>query len=310
MHAVPISRPAVARSGAARLRRWLGGSYAPYLFVAPPLLFFAAFILYPLLYALRLSFTYWHGAGTPRPVGFSNYAFLLTDSGFWGSIATSAILWTLIIPAQTIFTILAAVLLSGSTLRFRWFFRTAFLVPFVVPLVAVAQIWLIIFDPDVGMVNNLLQLAHLGPVPWLTDGAWVRPVLASLVLWKNSGFAIILMLAGLQGIPQELYEAASIDGATAFVQFWRITMPLMRRIITFFVVTSTIGVIQMFAEPFVLFNRGGGPNNAAVTAGYNLYLYISSQDLGTGAANSFLLLALLVMVSLVMLRLLRAREEA
>jgi len=307
MHAVPAYPPA-RPSGGMRVRKWLGGSYAPYLFIAPPFLFFAAFILYPLLYALRLSFTYWHGAGTPRPVGLANYTFLLTDSGFWGSIATSALLWVLIIPAQTIFAILAAVLLSGSTLRFRWFFRSAFLVPFVVPLVAVAQIWLIIFDPDIGMVNTLLQLVHLGPVPWLTDGAWVRPTLASLVLWKSSGFAIILMLAGLQAIPQEIYEAAAIDGAAAAAQFWRITLPLMRRVIAFFVVTSTIGVIQMFAEPFVLFHSGG-PDNTAVTAGYNLSLYINSQDFGTGAANSFLLLVLLVVVSLGMLRLLRAGEE-
>jgi ABC-type sugar transport system permease subunit len=291
-----------------RLRRWLGGSYAPYLFIAPPFLFFASFILYPLVYALRLSFTYWHGAGTPRPVGFANYSFLLTDSGFWGSITTSAILWLLIIPAQTIFAIVAAVLLSSPRLRLRWFFRTAFLVPFVVPLVAVAQIWLIIFDPDVGMVNALVQLVQLGPVPWLTDSAWVRPTLASLVLWKNSGFAIVLMLAGLQGIPGELYEAAAIDGASVVAQFWRITLPLLRRVIAFFVVTSTIGVIQMFAEPFVLFHSGG-PDNAAVTAGYNLSLYITSQDFGTGAANSFLLLVLHVVVSLGMQRLLRAGEE-
>jgi ABC-type sugar transport system permease subunit len=308
MQAVSVYRAAAPPSNSVRLRRWLGGSYAPYLFIVPPFLMFFAFILYPLLYALRLSFTYWHGAGSPRFVGLDNYTFLLTDRGFWRSIATSGILWLLIIPAQTIFAILAAVLLSGSGLRFRWFFRTAFLVPFVVPLVAVAQIWLIIFDPDVGMVNNLLHLVHLGSVQWLTDGAWVRPTLASLVLWKSTGFAIVLMLAGLQAIPQEIYEAAAIDGAGGFNQFWHITVPLMRRAIAFFVVTSTIGVIQMFAEPFVLFH-GGGPDNSAVTAGYNLSLYINSQDFGTGAANSFLLLLVLVVVGLVMLRLIRSREE-
>jgi ABC-type sugar transport system permease subunit len=308
MQAVSVHRAAAPPSSMVRLRRWLGGSFAPYLFIVPPFLFLFAFVLYPLLYALRLSFTYWHGAGSPRFVGLDNYTFLLTDRGFWRSIATSGILWLLIIPAQTIFAILAAVLLSGSGLRFRWFFRTAFLVPFVVPLVAVAQIWLIIFDPDVGMVNDLLHVVHLGPVQWLTDAAWVRPTLASLVLWKSTGFAIVLMLAGLQAIPQEIYEAAAIDGAGGFNQFWNITVPLMRRAIAFFVVTSTIVVIQMFAEPFVLFH-GGGPDNAAVTAGYNLSLYINSQDFGTGAANSFLLLLVLVVVGLVMLRLIRSREE-
>jgi ABC-type sugar transport system permease subunit len=308
MDAASVLQTASRPSQVARLRRWLGGSYAPYLFILPPFIFFFAFIVYPLLYALRLSFTYWHGAGAPRFIGLDNYTFLLTDSGFWKSIATSAILWLLVIPFQTLFAILAAVLLSGSTLKFRWFFRTAFLVPFVVPLVAIAQIWLIIFDPDVGMVNTVLGYVQAAPIDWLHDSTWVRPTLASLVLWKSTGFAIVLMLAGLQGIAQEVYEAAAIDGAGRFHQFVDITIPLMRRTIAFFVVTSTIGIIQLFAEPYVLFHDGG-PDRAAVTAGYNLSLYINSQDLGTGAANSFLLLILLVVISIVMLRLLRSREE-
>lgn len=306
MHAVPVYRPALARSRVARLRRWLGGSYAPYLFVTPPFIFFAAFILYPLLYALRLSFTYWHGAGTPRPVGFSNYAFLLTDSGFWGSIATSAILWLLIIPLQTIFAILAAVVLSGSTLRFRWFFRTAFLTPFVVPLVAVAQVWLIFFDQTNGPVNTILQAVGLPAIGWLTDATWAKPTLALLVFWKNSGFAILVMLAALQSIPLELYEAAALDGAGAVTQFWRITVPLLRRAISFFLIISTLGVIQMFAEPYVL--TQGGPYNSTNTAGYNLLSYINNADYGTGAANSFLLMILVVVLSLVMLRMLRTEE--
>ena len=127
--------------------------------------------------------------------------------------------------------------------------------------------------------------------------------MALLVFWKSSGFAILIMLAALQAIPQELYEAAAIDGATARVQFWRITLPLLRRTISFFIIISTLGVIQMFAEPYVL--TKGGPFNATTTAGYNLYNYISSQDLGTGAANSFLLMVVVIIVAFVQLRVLR-----
>ncbi len=174
---------------------------------------------------------------------------------------------------------------------------------------AVAQLWLIMFDPDVGVVNTLLGLLHVGPVPWLTNGGWVRPTLAALVLWKNSGFAIVVMLAALQSIPQDVYEASAVDGATPVTQFFRITLPLLRPTIAFFVVISTIGVIQMFAEPYVLFNHAGGPGNAGVTAGYNLFFFINNQDLGTGAANSFLLLVILAVVALVMVRVLRAGEE-
>ncbi len=308
MHRVEaLNRPSSA-TGYAGLRRWLGGSYAPYLFIAPFFILFACFSLYPLLYALRLSFTYWHGAGVPRWIGLSNYTYLLTNTFFWQSIATSGVIWLLIVPGQTIFAILAAVVLSGQGLRFRWFFRTAFLTPYVVPLVAVAQVWLILFDQEFGAINTLLQLVHLPAVGWLTDASWAKPTLALLVLWKSSGFAIVIMLASLQSIPQELYEAAVIDGAGAQAQFWRITVPLLRPAISFFIIISTLNVIQMFAEPYVL--TQGGPFNSTTTAGYLLYSYIQNADYGTGAANSFLLMVLVVMVALVLLRLLRTTEEA
>ena len=301
----PVPSPG-ATSAPVRLRRWLGGSYAPYAFVAPFFLLFAVFGLYPLLYALRLSFTYWHGAGAPRFIGFSNYTYLLTDQLFWQSLGNSGFMWVLIVPAQTIFAVLAAVVLSAPALRFRWFFRTAFLTPFVVPLVAVAQVWLIFFDQASGPVNTILQAVGLPAVGWLTDPTWAKPTMALLVFWKNSGFAILVMLAALQGIPQELYEAAALDGAGSVAQFWRITVPLLRRAISFFVIISTLGVIQMFAEPYVL--TKGGPYNTTNTAGYNLFSYINNADYGTGAANSFLLMILVVFVSLVMLRMLRTEE--
>jgi ABC-type sugar transport system permease subunit len=302
--AVRLSSPSTTRAG--RLRKWLGGSYFPYVFVAPFFILFAGFGLYPLLYALRLSFTYWHGSGTPRFIGLSNYTFLLTDGLFWQSLANSAILWLLIVPVQTIFAVLAAVALSGQALRFRWFFRTAFLTPFVVPLVAVAQIWLIFFDQSSGPVDTVLQAVHLPAVGWLTDATWAKPTIALLVLWKSSGFAILIMLAALQAISQEIYEAAAIDGATARVQFWRITLPLLRRTISFYVIVSTLGVIQMFAEPYVL--TQGGPYNSTTTAGYRLLSYINNADFGTGAANSFLLMIVVIAIAMFMLRVLRTEE--
>jgi ABC-type sugar transport system permease subunit len=292
-----------------RLRRRLGGSYSPYLFIAPFFLVFAAFGLYPLLYALRLSFTYWHGAGSPRFIGLANYTFLLTDNDFWNSLETSAVLWLLIVPLQTVFAILVAAMLSSAMLRFRWFFRTALLTPFVVPLIAVAQIWLILFDPDVGPINTLLQNVGLPTVGWLSDPMWARVTIALLVFWKSSGFAILIMLAAIQSISREIYEAADLDGAGAFAQFWRITVPLLRSSISFFLIISTLGVIQLFAEPYVLFNHTGGPDNSGITGGYNLFFYINSADFGTGAANSFLLLIVLVVISLVLLRVLRTQEN-
>ena len=207
----------------------------------------------------------------------------------------------------TIFAILVAVLLSRATLRLRWLFRTALLTPYVVPLLAIAQVWLVLFDRDFGAVNTILSWVHLPAVGWLTTSAWAKPTLALLVLWKSSGFAILVMLAAIQNISQEFYEAAALDGANAVARFWYITIPLLRRTIGFFVVVSTLGVIQMFAEPYVLTN--GGPYNSTTTAGFRLLSYINNSDLGTGAANSFLLMIVVVVVALVMLRLLRAGDE-
>lgn len=302
--AVSSERPL---SGITRFRKWVGGDFSPYVFIAPFFLLFAIFGLYPLLYAFNLSFMYWHGDDNPHYIGLGNYTFLLTDSMFWQSLGNSAFLWLAIVPVQTLVAILIAVLLSRATLHFRWFFRTALLTPYVVPLLAVTQVWLVLFDQDFGTVNTLLKLLHLPAIGWLTTSAWAKPTLALLVLWKSSGFAILIMLAAIQNIPQEFYEAASLDGANAAAQFWYITVPLLRRTIGFFVVISTLGVIQMFAEPYVL--TQGGPYNSTTTAGFRLLSYINNSDLGTGAANSFLLMILVVVVALVMLRLLRAGDE-
>jgi len=291
-----------------RLWAWWEKNGTPYAFILPFFVLFAVFGVYPLLYALNLSFTSLNGNGDMHYVGLSNYTFLLTDEMFWSSLGNSLFLWLLIVPIQTILAVLVAALLSSPKLRLRWFFRTVFLTPYVVPLVAVAQVWLIMFDRDYGAMNAVLQWLHLTPIGWLTSVAWAKPTLALLVLWKSSGFAVIVMLAAIQGIPQEYYEAASLDGAGKSARFWHITLPLMKRAISFFMVIATLGVIQMFLEPFVL--TSGGPDNSTITAGYRLWLFIQNADLGTGAANSFLLMILVIVIALVMLRLMTGREES
>ena len=310
--AVATSRSRIAmqeptRSPMKRFRDWLGGSYSPYLFIAPFFIFFCAFTLFPLLYALTLSFTHWHGDDAPRFIGLSNYLFLLTDSGFWSSLANSAILWLLIIPTRVISAVVVAALLSLPKLHLRGFFRTSMLLSYVVPLVAIAQVWLVLFDQDFGVINTLFSWLHIPMIGWLTTGLWAKPTLAMLVLWCGSAFAVLAMLSAIQAVPAEYYEAAAIDGAGPVRQFFAITLPLLRRTVGFLVVFSTLGVVQMFAEPKILTN--GGPYNSTTTAGFLLNSYISNSDFGTGAANSFLLMIILVILSLFMLRFLRAGDE-
>lgn len=301
------TRPARISAKIDQLRQWLGGSFTPYLFIAPFFILFAAFGLYPLLYAFGLSFTDWRGVGSPSFIGIANYTFLLRDDFFWRSIGNSLYLWIVIVPLQTLFAIAVAAVLSSQRVRFRGFFRVVFLAPYLVPLVAVAQVWLVLFDQDFGAINALFGLIGLPKIGWLTTSVWAKPTLALLAFWKSSGFAILIMLAALQSIPEELYEVSAIDGAGAVAQFAHITVPLLRRAIAFYAVIATLAVIQMFAEPYIL--TEGGPFNSTTTAGYALMRYIRNLDLGTGAANSFLLMILIVGMSVLMLRILRVEER-
>ena len=284
----------------------LRGRLAPYLFILPFIAVFVAFGVYPLIFTLRLSFTNWRGSGAAEWVGLDNYLFLLQNSGFWSSLGNSTILWLLIVPVQIVLSVIVAVLLNNAKLRLRGFYRVAFIVPFVTPLVAVAQIWVVLFDQNYGAVNGILNLVGLPDIGWLTTSEWSKPALALLFLWKTSGFVIIIVLSGLQSIDGSVYEAASIDGASRLRQLWSITVPLLRRTLMFSVILQTLAVFQMFAEPYVV--TQGGPYSSTTTAGLYLYNHITRADLGTGAANSFLLVILVMALSLVFVRTLRAKD--
>jgi multiple sugar transport system permease protein/lactose/L-arabinose transport system permease protein len=279
---------------------------APYVFVLPFVALFLAFSVYPLVYTFRLSFTNWRGVGAAEWVGWDNYTYLLTSPQFWASLGNSAVLWLLIVPIQLVVGVLAAVLLNSVLVRGRGMYRVAYIVPFVTPLVAVAQIWIVLFDQNYGAVNAVLGSVGIPPVGWLTTSEWAKPTLALLFLWKTTGFIVIILLSGLQSIDNSLYEAAALDGASRGRQLWSITVPLLRRTIMFAVVLQTLAVFQMFAEPFVV--TQGGPYGSTTTAGYYLYNHITRADLGTGAANSFLLVVLVMALSLVFVRLLRAKD--
>lgn len=294
--------PAGRRFAGPRLRRLS----APYLFVLPFVAVFLAFSVYPLVFTAQLSFTNWHGVGAAEWVGWSNYTYLLSNPGFWESLGNSAVLWLLIIPVQMVLSVVVAVLLDSAKLRLRGMYRVSFIVPFVTPLVAVAQIWVVLFDQDHGAVNAVLGLVGLPDVGWLTTSEWAKPTLALLFLWKTTGFIVIILLSGLQSIDHSMYEAADLDGASRTRQLWSITVPLLRRTIMFAVVLQTLAVFQMFAEPFVV--TQGGPYGSTTTAGYYLYNHITRADLGTGAANSFLLVILVMILSLAFVRLLRPKD--
>lgn len=283
-------------------RQWWVG----YLLVLPFFLLFAAFGGYPLIFALQLSFTDWHGSGTLHWIGLDNYRYLLSNVDFWGSLLNSGVMWLLIIPVQTVAAIAVAAALSRSGRWYAKVLRTVTILPYVTPVAAMAQAFILLFDTNFGVTNYILSAVGLPKIGWLTTIFWSKPTIALFVLWKSSGFALIVMLAAVQQIPREVYEASAIDGAGPFRTFFSITVPLVRRATAFFVVVSTLGISQMFVEPYVL--TKGGPYTSSQTSGLYLYNHIGASDLGTGAANSFLLVILVLMLSLVSVRLLRAED--
>lgn len=298
-----VGRTAVARPAKSHQSRrgWVG-----YALIAPFFVLFAAFGAYPLFFALQLSFTDWRGSGTLHWIGFSNYTYLLTSSEFWASLGNSGVMWLLIVPVQTIGAVAVAAMLSRSNLRFTKSLRTVMILPYVTPLAAMAQAFILLFDTNFGVTNYLLNLVGVGPIGWLTTTLWSKPTIALFALWKSSGFALIIMLAAVQQIPEEVYEAAAIDGANRLRTFFSITVPLVERSVAFFLVVSTLGISQLFLEPYVL--TKGGPYTSSTTSGLYLYNHIGASDLGTGAANSFLLVILVLILSLVSVKLLRPED--
>lgn len=283
-------------------RQWWAG----YLLILPFFALFAAFGAYPLVFAIELSFTDWHGSGTLHWIGLSNYSYLLTNPDFWGSLLNSGAMWLLIVPVQTVLAIAVAAALSRSARWYAKVLRTVTILPYVTPVAAMAQAFILLFDTNFGVTNYILSAIGLPKIGWLTTTFWSKPTIALFILWKSSGFALIIMLAAVQQISREVYEAAAIDGAGPMRTFFSITVPLVRRATAFFIVVSTLGISQMFVEPYIL--TKGGPYTSSQTSGLYLYNHIGASDLGTGAANSFLLVILVLILSLVSVRLLRSEQ--
>jgi ABC-type sugar transport system permease subunit len=253
-----------------------------YLFVAPFFILFAVFGLYPLVFSLVLSFVRWDGLTDMRWVGLGNFTVMLDDELLRSALWNTLVIGLLYIPAMLALAFLLAMALNVSWLRARALFRAAIFVPCVTPMVVIAIVFGLIYSTERGLLNFGLAKVHLPAVPWLIDVRWSKPSIALLVLWRWTGYNMVLMLAGLQGIEPEYYEAASVDGASKLRQMWHVTLPLMRPTIFFCLILSLIGTVYMFDEPFVL--TSGGPGVSSTNFG--LYLFqVSFRDFRFGYAS-------------------------
>jgi multiple sugar transport system permease protein len=267
-----------------------------YLCIAPWLIGFLLFIGGPILHSAYLSLTDYSLLAPAEFVGLENYQALARDPLFWLSLKITLIYTAVHVPLA-IAGGFALALLLNQNIRFVALWRTVFYLPAVVSGVAVALLWLWVFNPELGLANRFLGLFGLEPVGWLLSTRWALPALIIISLW-NVGGGIVIYLAGLQGIPTELYEAAHIDGANGWHRFWSVTVPLMTPVLFFQMVVGMIGAFQVFTNPLVLTN--GGPANATLV--YVLYFYLNAFSffkMGYASALAWILFLLALALTIV-----------
>jgi len=273
-----------------------------YLFISPFFLTFALFALYPLGWALQLSFSRWRGFGPMEYVGLENYRVMLKDPYIVQSLVNTLEFAYILLPTGIFIAITFAVILNIKGLTGRGAFRTIYFLPYVTNSVIVAIVFTQLFDDTFGWINLGLQGLGLQPVKWLRGSQWAaKTVVIFLTHWSGIGYNILLFLGGLQSIEPEIYEAAQIDGAGEWQVFWRVTLPLLRPIIFFLTIMATIGLMNMFNQPYML--TQGGPRGATETLMLRLYnLGIGGSRYGDASAFGFMIGFLVIAISLIQIR--------
>jgi multiple sugar transport system permease protein len=280
-------------------------------FVLPALSVIGVFFVLPILAALGLSFTDFDvyavaDLSNLRFVGIDNYRRLASDPRFWRALGNTTLFVLAAGPLSVTTSLGAALLLDSQLVRWKGLLRTLLFLPVVTTLVAVAVVWRYLYHPRTGLLNWLLGHVGIPPIDWLGDPRWALPALVLLAVWKNFGFNMIIFLAALQGVPVRLYEAARLDGAGWWQRFRHVTLPVLAPTCLFVGVITTIGYLQLFAEPYVM--TRGGPNDATLSVVLLMYEEgFRWWNLGYASAMAFVLFAIVLVVTLAQVRLARGR---
>lgn len=288
--------------------RW---RYLPYyLAIAPFFVLFAIFGAYPVAYSFYLALQRWDGVGSMEWVGLHNFEFLLQDSTFWNAIGNTLLIWVMSTIPMTALALLIAVGLNSS-IRFKGFYRVAYFLPNVTSVVAMSLVFGSIFSGEFGILNWTLGLFGFDPVGWLTDPWATRWAISIVVIWRWVGYNAIIFLAGMQAIPDDVYEAARVDGAGPIRTFFQVTLPLLRPVLLFSMVMSAIGGMQIFPEAQLLVGDRGGTDEAGMTM--VLYLYnegFINNDFGYGAAIAWGIFVVVVLFTIINWRLVQGKDRS
>lgn len=302
---LPGSSTAVARRRGRR-RAAVGWGFA-----APWTILFAVFLAGPILASLVMSFTDFGLRDLRNPVGtniigLDNYVQLLSDPVFIQAAGNTAYFVVAGVPLTLAAGLLAALGLNRAVLRFRTLFRVGYYLPVVTSIVAIAVIWRFLLHPDLGLINLLLGVIRIDGPNWLANPVLAMPAIIAMAVWRNLGFVMVIFLAGLQGVPEDLYEAARIDGASTWDEFRYVTWPLLRPTTLFAAVITSIGYLQLFEEPYVM--TAGGPLNRTLSV--SMYLYeqgFGFLHLGYAAAIAYALFIAIAVLTVLQFRALRSQ---
>ncbi|MEO7070629.1 MAG: sugar ABC transporter permease [Nostocoides sp.] len=294
------SRPRPARRGREARAAWI--------LALPFTVLFLIFTAWPLLQSLFMSFTDTKSRDLKSPfsvniVGFDNYIRAFGDPTFRKAAINTAYFVVVGVPLTLAAALAAAVALDKGITRFRAIFRLGFYMPVITSIVAVAVVWRFLLQADAGLINTALGWVGISGPDWLGSEHWSMPALILMAAWRNFGTAMVIFLAGLQSVPQNLHEAAAIDGAGAWQRFRAITLPLLRPTMLFVSVTTLIGYLQFFEEPFVMTN--GGPLKSTISMSMYTYQQFGFGNYGYATSISYLIFVVIAVVTAIQFRLMR-----
>ena len=306
----PDGHPAPRGKASPRGRALLREGRAAWVLALLFCLLFLTFTVWPVLQSLFMSITDTRARDLRTPfavdvVGFDNYAKALSDPLFRRAALNTAYFVLIGMPLTLLLALAAAVALDKGITKFRAMFRLGFYLPVITSIVAVAVVWRFLLQDPGGLLNTALGWVGIDGPNWLGDPKWAMPGLIMMAAWRNFGTAMIIFLAGLQSVPAELHEAAAIDGANAWKRFRHVTLPLLRPTLLFVMVTTAIGYLQFFEEPYVM--TKGGPLNSTISLSYYTYQQFGFGNYGLASAMSYLIFIVIAIVTALQFRLLRER---
>ncbi|RLE31050.1 sugar ABC transporter permease [Candidatus Acetothermia bacterium] len=316
VRAPPATIPPGVKVRNRRLRKLIGESLEAYLYLLPAFVVLGVFTFYPVVRAFQISLYRWPVIGPKTFVGFGNYLKLIGDREFWMALRNTSYYVLGSVPLTLALAILVAVLLN-SRIRGRVIARVAFFIPYITPMVAATVVWRWVYDRDYGLLNYLLELlekalghlgltVNLGPVDWLNEPRLAIPILIVIGIWQYVGYQAIILLAGLQNIDRQFYDAAKVDGANTWHLFRYITVPLLTPQIFFLLIISMIGAFQLFTQVFILFVGNPGPRDSAMTIVFYIYEKAFREFyMGVASAAAYILFGIIFLLTLIQFRLSR-----